>query len=51
MQFYWYKFRDLRVTHHLLRDIQSSWTGIFGVQIGDYFIGVIRGKTIKEQNQ
>lgn len=41
---YWFTFKTpLRVTYHLLADLSTAWRGIYGVTIGDWFIGVIHG--------
>ena len=41
---YWCRFaRRLPVTVHLATDQRFTWTGIYGVTIGSWFVGAIRG--------
>lgn len=38
---YWFK-RGFRVTFHLVRDHDVTWTSVVGVQIGPWFVGAVR---------
>lgn len=39
-----FKFTNLRVTFHLETDRCYGWKQITGIQIGDWFIGAIKGR-------
>jgi len=43
MRIYNMKFKSLVVDFNLKEKISLTWRGIWGLQVGDYFIGVIRG--------
>lgn len=49
LRIYWHAYRALPVTLHLARDHRFHWTGIYGVQLGPWFIGAIRGSAAPEQ--
>lgn len=45
MRFYWFTSkRGFGVSYHLLRKWRSRWTKIRGVQVGDWFIGAVKGR-------
>jgi hypothetical protein len=46
---YWHRFQSLPVTLHLTRDRRFSWTRIYGVQVGPWFIGAIRGTEVRNE--
>lgn len=51
VRWYWHLFskaRPLPVTVHALRDHRFYWRCICGLQIGPWFIGVIRGAAQEE---
>lgn len=42
---YWFRSdKGFAVTYHLLRQISATWTRVYGFQIGDWFIGAVRGR-------
>lgn len=49
----WYAFRfeALPVTVHLERDRHFHWQRLYGIQIGAWFIGAIRGRCIDQPVQ
>lgn len=51
MKMYWVRFIALPVTLHLKRDREFVWTGIFGVQIGEWFFGAISGSEREEVSE
>lgn len=46
MKWYWFQFDNLRLTLHLRRDFSLRWSGIYGLQVGSWFFGVIRGDQV-----
>jgi len=48
IKFCWFRFRNLPVTMHFIhKDFLLSWQGIYGISIGDLFLGCVRGKHVK----
>lgn len=43
---HWHRYRALPVTLHLERDWRFHWFGIYGLQIGAWFIGAIKGSRV-----
>lgn len=43
IQRFWFR-GSFPVTFHLTRNIRVVWTHIFGVQIGGWFVGVVRSQ-------
>jgi hypothetical protein len=52
-RWYWFRFarRPLPITVHLdKRDRQYHWRGIYGLQVGPWFVGAIKGSEIGLRN-
>lgn len=47
VRFYRFRFKCLPVTLHLGRDREFCWTVIFGLQLGSWFLGTIRGTEVE----
>lgn len=48
MRFYAFKHTRFQVTFHLERDYRYRWMRIFGLGIGSWFVGAIKGTELPE---
>jgi len=42
-RWYWFRFLALPVTLHLQHDHRFVWTRLYGLQLGPWFFGAIKG--------